>query len=87
MHKKSVQVNVPKIPKFKNQRLHFPKSKHYTHFYLLCQSKRLFIIAIGKKAAPSILDSCSQKWPYSKADDVASSKIKCNIDHFYKKVV
>ena len=39
-----------------------------------------------EKAAPSILDSCSQKWPYSKADDMASSKIKCNVGSFYNKV-
>ena len=28
----------------------------------------------------------SQKWPYSKADDMASTKIKCNIGSFYNKV-
>ena len=39
-----------------------------------------------EKAAPSILDSCSQKWPYPKADDMASSKIKCNVCSFYNKV-
>ena len=37
LHNRSVQVNVPKVPKFINKRLHFPKSKHYTQFYLLCQ--------------------------------------------------
>ena len=36
-----------------------------------------------EKAAPSILDSCSQ---YSNADDWTSSKIKCNIGYFYDKV-
>ena len=85
LHNRSVQVNVPKVPKFINQRLHFPKSKHYTHFYLLCQFRRLFMIAIGKKAPSSILDSCSQKWPYFKADDMARSKIKCNVGSFYNK--
>ena len=49
LHNRSVQVNVPKVPKFINQRLHFPKSKHYIHFYLLCQFRRLFLIVIGKK--------------------------------------
>ena len=37
LHTRNVQENVPKVPKFINQRLHFPKSKHYIHFYLLCK--------------------------------------------------
>ena len=86
LHIRSVQVNVPKVPKFINQRLHFPKSKHYIHFYLLCQFRRLFLIGIGIKAALSILDSCSQRWPYSKAYDMASSKFKCDAGSFYNKV-
>ena len=49
LHNRSVQVNVPKVPIFINQRLHFPKSKHYIHFYLLCQFRRLFLIVIRKK--------------------------------------
>ena len=39
-----------------------------------------------ENAAPSFLDSCSQKWPYLKADDMASSKTKCNVGSFYNKV-
>ena len=87
LHSRSVQVNVPKVPKFISQRLHFLKSKHYIHFYLLCHFRRLFLIVIGKKKQLlQILHSCSQKWPYSKADDMASSKIKCNVGSFYNKV-
>ena len=49
LHSRSVHVNVPKVQSFINQRLHFPKSKHYIHFYLLCHFRRLFMIVIGKK--------------------------------------
>ena len=35
-----------------------------------------------EKTTPSSLDSCSQKAPYSRADDMASSKYKYNIDSF-----
>ena len=38
-----------------------------------------------EKAAPSILDLYSRKWPRSEADDMASSKMKCNIGSFYNK--
>ena len=85
MHSRSVQANVPKIPKFINQRL--PKSKHYTHFCLLCEFRKPFLIAIGKKKQLLlILDSCSKKLPYSKAGDTASSKINCNMGSFYNKI-
>ena len=39
-----------------------------------------------EKAASSIIGSRSQKWPYPKADDMASSKIKCNISSCYNEV-
>ena len=73
--------------KFFNQKLHFSRSKHSIHFYLLCKFGRLISdCSREEKEIPSILDSCSQEAPYSKADDMASNKVKYNIVSFHNKV-
>ena len=42
----------------------------------------LFLIAVGKKKIPSVLDSCSQEALYSIAGDMESGQIKYNTGSF-----
>ena len=73
--------------KFVKHRLNFSRLKHIIHFYLLCQFKRpISDCSREEKEIPSILVSCNQKAPYSRAVDMTSNKIKCNIGSFYNRV-
>ena len=73
--------------KFVNQKSHFPRSKHSIHFYLVCQFRRhISDCSREEKEIPSLLYSCNQEAPYSRAGDLASSKIKYNIGSSYNKV-
>ena len=65
-----------------NQKLHFSRSEHSIHSYLLCQFRRL-ISDCSREEVPSILDSCSQEAPYSRGGDIASGKLKYNIGSSY----